>query len=442
MKKPPIRYAKAGDAHIAYQVVGDAAVDTVFLPEVFAPLDGMWEHPGHLRFWRYHTSFCRMIARDPRGFGASDPAPLERIGDLDEWAEDVRAVMDAVGVERAVILGEGYGVQVAIRFSLSFPDRVRALALMNGYARMARDADQPWGVPQAENEALLARIESSWGTGRLVERGARSLRDPAFSDWRGRYERLYASPKTAAALIRKIFNSDVRHLLARVTHPTLVMHTGDLVWGGVEHSRYLAEHIPHARLLTLPVAESFYLIEPGPGSEWETFITGGRPRAVHERELTTVLFTDIVGSTQKVVQLGDERWRDVLEDVDACVREILARHSGRLVKQTGDGHLATFTRPSSAVEAAVALRAGLRVFGVDIRAGLHTGEVELRADGDVGGLGVHVASRITSLGGAGEILVSRTVADLAAGASIRFVDRGTHELKGLQGAWQLYEVER
>lgn len=431
MKKPPVQYTKTRDgAHVAYQIVGDAPVDVMFLPHVYATIDAIWEHPGHLRWWRYHASFCRIIVHDSRGFGSSDPVPQDRVGDLGDWVEDTRAVMDAVGVDRAVILGEATRALVAVAFAVAYPERTRALVLVNGYA-----SDSP--RDETTIETVAAAFEKRWGTGDFVL-ATPTLSDPAFREWAARFERNAASPSVAAAFSRR--QDDVRHLLPRVACPTLVVYTGDLPYVTPGQCKELAERIPGARLLELPPSKSFYLMEPEPGNEYETFITGAAPKAVGRREVVTLLFTDIVGSTPELAKVGDKRWREVLDDLDTFVDDVVARRAGRVVDHTGDGHLATFSSPSAAVEAAKEIRAGARVYGVETRIGLHTGEVEIRDNGNVSGLSVHVAARVMGLAGPGELLVSRTVADLAAGAGFEVADRGAHELRGVPGAWQLYEV--
>lgn len=436
MKKPPVRYAKTKDGfHVAYQVIGDKPIDVVFMPNVLAPLDAIWEHPGHLRWNRYHASFCRMTALEARGFSVSDPVAPERLGDLDDWVEDAHAVMDAVGIDQAVMIGEMNRAAAAISFFVAYPERVRALILWNGEA----GHDRP--VTDAEVDRHAQLYEDVWGSGQFVM-GTTLGTDPAFEEWAGRFERIAASPGTAAAYIRASWNKhDVRPLLHSVNCPTLVVYSGDIPFTTLEQSRELAEGIPGARLLDLSGSKSFAMMEHEPGNEYETFITGAPPAGVNQRELATLLFTDIVGSTSELARIGDRRWQDVLADLDELVGSVVTRRGGRVVNHTGDGHLATFTSPSSAIEAAREIRAGARVLGLETRIGLHTGEVEVRADGNVSGLSVHVAARVMSLASAGELLVSRTVADLAAGAGVDVNDRGTHELKGVPGTWQLFEVK-
>jgi class 3 adenylate cyclase len=439
---PAIHYARTPDElHIAYQVFGQGPVDFLWLTEPFSPCEALWEHPAHLRLWRWLGSFSRTALLDPRGIGASDPVPLDRVGDPADWAIDMLAVMDAVDFEQAVIGIEGYAGAAAITFAASHPERVRALILMNSYARLTRAPDYPMGLPEDSLGLATQVIDRSWGSGEFIAAAAPTLaRDPSFMPVVERMERNSASPATASALMRRYFSLDVRDALPLVSHPTLVVYTGDQVFYSIEVSRYLAEHIPGARMLEIPPGESFYAMDAKRGAEFETFMTGAAPVGVQHRELATVLFGDIARSTPTAVQLGDARWRVLLDDIDAFVRHVVERHGGRLVKQTGDGHLAIFSSPSAAISAALDIRGGIGDYQVEIRIGLHTGEVELRGDGDIGGIGVHTAARVMGVAAPREILASRTVVDLAAGSGFDFEDRGDHDLRGVPGAWRLWAV--
>jgi class 3 adenylate cyclase/pimeloyl-ACP methyl ester carboxylesterase len=439
---PAIHYARTPDElHIAYQRFGHGPVDFLWVTEPFSPCDAVWEHPAHLRLWRWLGSFSRTAILDPRGTGASDPVPLGSIGDPADWAIDILAVMDALDFERAVIGIEGYAGAAAISFAVSHPERVQALILMNSYARLAWASDYPMGLPEGSLGLAIDAIDRSWGSGEFIAAAAPLLaRDPAFMPILERMERNSASPATAKALMQEYFSVDVRDILPQVSNPTLVVFTGDQVFYSIEMSRYLAEYIPGARMLEIPLGESFYAMDPERGGELETFMTGAAPVGVQHRELATVLFGDIAGSTPRAVQLGDARWRALLDDIDGFVQHVVARHGGRFVKQTGDGHLAIFSSPSAAISAALDIRAGIGDYQVAVRIGLHTGEIEVRRDGDIGGIGVHTAARIMSIAAPHEILASRTVADLAAGSGFDFEDRGEHELKGVPGAWRLSAV--
>jgi class 3 adenylate cyclase/pimeloyl-ACP methyl ester carboxylesterase len=439
---PAIHYARTPDElHIAYQVFGDGPVDFLWVTEPFSPCDAAWEHPAHLRLWRWLGSFSRTAILDPRGTGASDPVPLDRIGDPADWAVDMLAVIDAVDFKQAVIGIEGYAGAAAISFAAMHPERVQALVLMNSYARLARAPDYPMGLPEDSLGLATDVIDRSWGSGEFIAAAAPTLaRDPSFMPILERMERNSASPATALALMRRYFSVDVRDVLKRVSHPTLVVYTGDQVFYSIELSRYLAERIPGARMLEIPFGESFYAMDPERGGELETFMTGAAPMGVQHRELATVLFGDIAGSTPTAVKLGDARWRVLLDDIDGFVRNVVGRHGGRLVKQTGDGHLAIFSFPSAAIAAAFDIRGGIGDYQVSIRIGLHTGEIEVRGDGDIGGIGVHTAARIMNAAAPDQILASRTVVDLAAGSGFDLEDRGEHELKGVPGVWRLWAV--
>jgi class 3 adenylate cyclase len=367
--------------------------------------------------------------------------PASQVPTVEEWIDDVRAVMNTVGSDRAAVIGFSLSAYTAIPFAASEPERVRALVLVNGWARLARASDYPIGYPPQAQAKVLAGVDS-WGSGVGVEVLAPSRADePAFREWYARAMRLTQSPSMAKANAARDFQVDVRAILPLVRVPTLVLHTVANRYVRVAHGRYLAEHIPGARYVELP-GDGSILPALDPDSfveEVEEFLTGVRSSPATDRVLATVLFTDIVGSTEQATRLGDQRWRALLDDHDALVRRQLERFSGRLVKTTGDGLLATFDGPARGIRCACAIRDGLKRLGIDIRVGLHTGEVELRGD-DVGGVAVHIAARVQALAEPDEVLVSRTVTDLVAGSGVEFTDRGEHDLKGVPGTWKLYAV--
>jgi len=442
MKMPPVRYAKTVKGlHVAYVVFGEGPVNLMLRPGSFATIEGLWEHPGHLRVWRWLSALAQIILFDPPGLGLSDPVPVERIGAVDDWIDAYLAVLDAVGLEKAVVNGEADGAISAITFAVQHPERTDRLVILNGFPRLRVAEDYPLGIPNSFLQLGREYAETHWGDGTFLGSTAPGLgSDPAFQEILARQERPAASPMVAQAMLRAMGDADIRELLPRVACPTLIIHTGDTPAFTAEHSRYLAEHIPGARLHERPPTGSFLATEPEPGSEWELFIAGASPDVVRERKLATVMFTDIASSTTRAVEQGDRRWLHQLGEVEAFVADAIQQRGGRVIKSTGDGHLATFERPSEAVGAAVAIASGVRQHGIEVRVGIHTGEIEIRADGDVGGLAVHIAARVSQEAGAGRVLVSRTVADLAAGSGFVFEDRGPHELKGVPVTWQLYEV--
>jgi class 3 adenylate cyclase/esterase/lipase len=431
---PTTRYAKSGDVHIAYQVFGNGPVDLVYVPGFVSHLENLWEQPDLARWLLRLARFARVIMFDKRGTGLSD-----RMGELpsfDQRMDDLRAVMDAAGIECAAMLGLSEGGPLAMLFAATYPDRCRALVLYGTFARFAS-----W-IPTAEKlQAMLDYIDKDWGSGVTAGRFAPSRRDdPAFQQWMGRFERLGASPAAAMALMRMNSQVDVTGILSAIRMPTLVIHrTGDQVVA-VEGGRFLAEHIPRARYVELPGIDHFVFIGDNTseiGDRIEEFLTGSTTTAERDRVLATVLFTDIVGSTAHAEQLGDQRWRDLLDAHHATVRRELVRFRGTEVKSLGDGFLAVFDGPARAIRCASGITEAVRALGIEVRTGLHTGEVQVGED-DVRGIAVHIAARVAALAGAGEVLVSRTVRDLVAGSGIRFIERGRHSLHGLQETMELY----
>lgn len=436
-----IRYADSGDLQIAYRALGAGELDVVFAFDWASNLELIWQHPTVERFLRRLASFARLILFDTRGMGLSDP--VEGPAPLEDWMDDVRAVMDAVGSERAAIVGHGHGGQLGILFAASHPERTHALVTINAFARLARDADYPAGMPESVQRAYLDGIRAGWGTGVALPILAPDLGDdPQATRWWATLERASGSPRRAALKQRLVLDTDVRRVLSAIAVPTLVVQTAGNRFVVPEHGRYLAEHIPGARYLELP----------GPGHwPWassdalpsmdaiEEFLTGTRSNLGAERVLATVAFTDIVDSTRLAAELGDRRWRELLETHDSVARREIDVARGRLVKTTGDGLLATFDGPARAIRAIRSIEGALVPLGLEIRGGLHAGEVEMRGE-DIGGIAVHIGARVAALAGPGEVLVSSTVRDLVAGSGLRFEDRGSHELKGVPGTWRLFAL--
>lgn len=442
MQPPETRYARSGDVHVGYQLVGDGSLDLVFLDQWYSNVDGLWRVAPLARFVERLTAFARVILLDKRGTGISDPVPLGGLPTIEEWMDDIRAVMDAVGSERAALVSGVGASYLTLVFAATYPDRTTALVLVDGYARLSGAADYLPELPVVLTPHEAEELRSSWGHGILLKRLAPTeFGDPALVKSFAEYERQSASPGMALAMLRALYASDVRHVLPAIRVPTLVIGHRESARVPLSVSRYLAEHIQGARLLELPGSEN--LIWAGDqarmAAELQEFLTGIRPMPEAERVLATVLFTDIVASTERAQVLGDRAWKELLDRHYAIAREQLERFRGRLVVTTGDGLLATFDGPARAIRCAEAIVSGVGAIGLEIRAGLHTGEIEL-ADDDVRGIAVHIGARIAALAGPGEILVSSTVKDLVVGSGIGFEDRGVHPLKGVPGEWRLYVV--
>jgi class 3 adenylate cyclase len=438
-----IRYAKTPDGfNIAYEVSGSGPVDHLFLSEFGSSLEGLWDHPAHTRNRRFMESLGRLIVLDRRGVGCSDPVPAGDLARLDDYVTDMLAVIDEVGADQVVVTAEGSAGAAGVRFAVTHPERTLRLVLLNSSARGLRGDGYDIGFTPDEADVLVSALGASWGTGVVTSQYAPALAgDQSLIEICARRERLTASPTTAEAIMRSLMQLDIRELLPAVAVPTLVYFTGDLLHLPAEHSRYLAHHIPGAILIEAP-GRTFYVPDDSHHlDEWAEFVVGGPARISIERRLATVLFTDVVASTRRAAELGDEAWAQLLEDMDRFVRAQVEKFGGRLVKQTGDGHLAVFDQPSAAVHAAVAVARGAPALGIEMRCGVHVGDLEFRPDGDIGGIAVHTAARVMDAGGPTEVVVSRTVSDLAAGAGIRFDDRGEHDLKGVPGRWQLFAVE-
>jgi class 3 adenylate cyclase len=441
---PETRYARGPDgSHIAYQTLGNGPLDLLFLTHV-ACVDVMWEDPVFARFLHRVSRLGRLICLDWRGHGVSDPIPLGAIPTIDTWSDDVLAVLDAVESSSAVVLGDGNaGASMAMYLAAANPERVQRLVLHNGAARWLFADDYEAGWPPELYSQNVGFVASLWGTGELgggVFAPSRA-EDDIFRRWHARFERLTCAPATVLALMFWAFDLDVRLILPSIRVPTLVIQGSDIPLFPLEFGAYLCEHIPDARLVVVPGRDfSVY----GDASEEiaghiEEFVTGSKPVVEADRVLATVLFTDIVSSTERATALGDRRWADLLERHNAIVDAELGRHRGRKVHTTGDGVLATFDGPARAIRCAIAIRDGVRTLGLQIRSGLHTGECELRGD-DIEGIAVHTAARVSAIAGPEEVLVSRTVVDLVAGSGLEFSDRGDHDLKGVPGTWKLFSV--
>lgn len=442
MSAPITRYAKSDDVNIAYQVVDEGPIDLLFAMGWVSNIDEFWKEPGFARFLNRLAAFSRLIIFDKRGTGLSDRVPLDRLPTLEQRMDDVRAVLDAVGSRSAALMGVSEGGPMCALFAATYPERTRALVMIGSYACPMRADDQPWARTPDDVREMLEEIEHDWGGPLRIQQRAPSVaHDERFRAWWSAYLRASASPGAAAALTRMNAAIDVRHVLPTIRVPTLIVHAAGDETVSVEHGRYMAARIKGARYVELAsrdhlpwVADTDAII-----AEIEELLTGERGTPGADRVLATVLFTDIVDSTGTAAALGDRRWREVVEAHTALSVEMITRHQGRVVKDRGDGFLATFDGPARAIRCACALSTAVRALGIRIRAGLHTGECEVIA-GDVGGIAVHTGARVAGLAKGDEVLVSRTVKDLVAGSGIEFDDRGVHQLKGVPGEWRIYAV--
>jgi class 3 adenylate cyclase len=440
---PVTRYARSEGASIAYQEIGDGPLDLLFLTGWITQIEHLWEAPANRRFLERLASFGRLIIFDSRGTGLSD-----RVLDtytLEQEATDALAVLDAAGSERAALISYSVGGLVAALLAAEQPQRVGALIMYASTARTSWAPDYEWAMPAEEREELTERTTAVWGqpNSEAMELFAPSMAgDPALAEWFARLQRLAASPSEARTIFKAMVDLDVRHVLPHIRVPTLIMHRPkEHVWD-VRHSRYLAEHIPGARYVELEGEDSFPFVGDSDAiiEEVEEFLTGGRRGGELARDLLTVMFTDIVDATARAAAIGDGRWRDLLARHDEVVRKEIARFSGREVKTVGDGFLVTFDGPPTrALRCALAITAAARELGVEVRVGMHTGECELIGE-DVGGMAVHIASRVVALAAPGEVLVSGTVFGTVVGGPFIFDDRGFHELKGVPGRWPLFAL--
>jgi class 3 adenylate cyclase len=439
---PETRYAKAGDVHIAYQVWGDGPIDMVVASEFWHSMEVQWELPEFAAYLERLGSFARVISFDQRGSGVSDPVSLEEVTSLELWMDDIQVVMDAVGSESAAFYGLGGGGTMAALYAATYPQRVSGLVLVNSFARLSRAEDYPWGRAPELEEEVIDVMRTGWGRGVFLDLLAPTrVGDEEFRRWWARYQRIGASPGTVLKM-RRMFNQiDIRDVLPSIRAPTLVIHRVENTFYRVEHGRYLAEHIPEARLVEVSGVDYFsFLGDPQVIlDEVERFVAGLVAPPESDRQLSTVLFTDIVESTKLASELGDRQWRELLAEQRTLVRRELERYHGREIDTAGDGFLATFDAPARAVRCASVLRDAVRDLGIEIRAGLHTGEVEVLDDG-LAGVAVHVGQRVLAQASPGEVLVSSTVKDLAVGSGLEFEDRGFHALKGVPDEWRLFAV--
>jgi class 3 adenylate cyclase len=432
------QYARSGDADIAYQVVGDGPHDIVMVFDWASHLEAVAELPDFEEFLRSLGEFARVIWFDMRGIGMSDSV-AGGVMPVESWVDDLVAVMDAAGSSRATLVVQGQATQMAVMAAATHPDRVTSLVVINGFARLARASDYPAGIPENLHEAVAEQVERNWGTGSLVTLfGPSRAGRPGLEEWWGRVERFGATPRLARARMEAVLELDVRDVLPLVPVPTLVVHNRDNAYVRVGHGRYLAEHIPGARLLERDSADHYPLPDPDLLGAIEEFVTGSRAgRRSEERVLATVLFVDVVGSTQLASERGDRSWTAALGRFEEAARAALVPFAGVYDHSTGDGLLATFDGPARAIRCAMHLGETVRRGGLEVRSGVHTGEVTRTSEG-VAGLAVHIGARVADLAAPGEVLVTRTVRDLVAGSGIAFEERGEHGLKGVPDTWALY----
>ena len=437
MKPPRTQYARSGDVYIAYQVFGTGPVDLVFVPSWVSQIEQLWTYPAFVRMLERMGSFARVILFDRRGSGLSDrvePGPLET------QIDDVRAVMRAAGSGRAFVWAETEGTAMACLFAASHPELVTGLALFVPMPRVVQDVDWEWGAEPDVRDQWITAVQTRWGEGAYIGFLAPSLvNDERFYEWAARLERHACAPGAVPAMLRQMGENDVRKVLPTIGVPTLVMRRRDEGWVDRRHAEFVVANIPDSRLVEFDGADALVLAgNVGEVTDAvEEFVTGTRRSYSLERVLATVLFTDIVDSTRRAASVGDAAWLELLDEHKALVRAELARYGGREVKTLGDGFLATFDGPARAVRAAISIAEASHETGLDVRAGVHTGECDFTGN-DVGGIAVHIASRVLGHAGPQEVIVSRTVVDLVAGSQLAFEERGTHELKGVPGLWQLY----
>lgn len=442
---PRTRYAIGEGGAVAYQVMGEGP-DLLYVPNWLCNIEILWDEPDYARFLTELSSFSRLICFDKRGGGLSERISFRQTPSLELWMDDILVVMDAVGSERVALLGCDVGGMLSMLFAASYPERVSHLVLVDAFARLNRDASYPAGIPHANVERFHEVLKAGHGNaetnGWLSYLAPTAAKDRRFHEWFARMERLAGTPTAAGALLRMSEEWDLRPVLASLNVPTLVLHHQSVRNVRPPHGRYLAAHIPGARYVDLAGEDALIFREDTETTvtEIRDLVTGVRLAPESDRVLATVLFTDIVASTERAVTLGDRRWRQSLDAHDRIVAARVREFRGTAVKFTGDGVMATFDGPARGIRCAAAIMADLRRdVGIEIRAGLHTGEVEKRSS-DIGGIAVHTAARVMGAATAGEVLVSRTVKDLVAGSGLQFEDRGAHRLRGIEGEWSLHAV--
>jgi class 3 adenylate cyclase len=435
---PRTQYVTSGNVQLAYQVFGEGERELVLVFDWASHLEVLWEQPLLLGFFDVLGRLGRVLWFDMRGLGLSDPVPGGILAPED-WVDDVAAVMDAAGFRQATLIAQGHAAQFALMAAATHPERITSLVLYNGFARLARDEDYPAGMPAEIQDVVVEQITTLWGSGALARLLAPSIADrPGVIEWWGRVERFAGTPRMAVSKARTVYELDLRHVLPLVTAPTLLIHSRDNAFIRAGHSRYLAEHVRGARLVEIDSADHIPLPHPELLGAIQEFVAGSRVAVADvDRVLATILVVDVVGSTERASELGDQRWRGMRDRFEEVVRRDLLSHGGDLVDVAGDGVLATFDGPARAIRCASHVRDSLRSQGLEVRSGLHTGEISRRGEA-ISGIAVHIGARVGALAAPGEVLVTRTVRDLVAGSGIEFAERGEHELKGVPDRWALY----
>jgi class 3 adenylate cyclase len=441
MELPETRYVSIGDGDVAYQIFGKGPRDLLFCSALGGHVDLFWQVPPAAEFFRKVATFRRVLFMDRRGSGASDAVPLKAVPTWEELAEDISGVLDAAESELTDLVGMDEVGPIAVLFAAMHPERVGSLILINTAARYVEAPDYPIGVTPAALDTIFDFLTTTWGSEAFAAATAPTrVHDREVIKAVARMQRASATPSTAAAQMRYFLSSmDVRPFLPLVQTPTLVLQVTDSPFSLLAHGQYLADHIPGATFVPMSGGDLVPPFGPNSVSEIAEFLTGQRTSFEVDRVLTTILFTDIVGSTERAASLGDERWRALLDAHDRAVREQVRLFGGREIKSTGDGFLVSFDGPARAIRCAISIREALRALGIEVRTGLHTGECELRGD-DIGGLAVHIAARVNALAGPGQILVSSTVKDLVVGSGITFAEHGEHTLRGVPEIWRLFAV--
>lgn len=443
MSRPPIRYLDVDGLQLAYQVVGDGPLDLIMVDEWATPLEARWDVPAIAGRLERLASFARVISFDKRGIGLSDRGPADEAATPELWVRDVVAVADAVGAQRPVLFGTHEGGPIAMLFAASLPERTQALVLVNTGPRLTATSDWPHGIAEREWRPDIAGIATLWSEGTGGEQHiAATAHDPWWHDWYARSRRQQASPQVGLRLMRMLGELDVRHIAPAVQCPTLLIHRRDNSWWPIEGARWLADEIPDAQLVELDAADNYWWSGDADAviDGVERFLLGAPTSPPSHRELVTIMFTDIVDSTATATRVGDQSWRTILDRHDDVTLAEIARHGGTPLKQLGDGYLAQFDGPASAIRAATSLHQTLDESGIALRVAVHTGEAERRGD-DLSGVAVHLAARILDVAGPGETLVSNVVKGLVAGSGIGFASRGSHEFKGIPDTWELHRVE-
>ena len=439
---PATRYVKSDDVHVAYQVLGEGPIDLLWVPGFASNVEAAWQLPEMAAFTRRLASFCRLIVFDKRGTGMSDRG--SQIFTLEQRMHDVQAILDEIGSERAALFGVSEGGPMSILYAATYPERTSSLILYGAYAKRSWAPDYPFGWKDEQWDRVLANMEQNWGTSQEISVSMRApslMGKPGATEQMASYFRAAASPGAAIAIMKMNREIDVRNILPAIRTPTMILHRISDRVSEIGHARYMAEHIPDAKLVELPgidhacwTAGSDTILD-----HIEQFLTGRRQTGQPDRVLATVLFADIAGSTERAAKLGDTRWRELLDNFYLNVRNVLKAHRGREIKTLGDGFLATFDGPARAVRCAGAIRDAVRSLGLEVRCGLHTGECEI-VGADLAGIAVHIGARVAALAAPGEVLVSQTVRDLVAGSGLTFEARGAHMLKGVPSEWHLFRA--